>query len=89
MKIKQHSPFTVRNMIFPTFLVALALWAITPDTCAVEQDFPIAFTASQSLFQGGPSAGFDYEDSFGNGNVGIDYRAVANSGTVDASVNGS
>jgi hypothetical protein len=58
-------------------------------TTSVAEEFPIAFSASQSLFQGGPSAGFDYSGSFGNGSVGINYRAVANSGTVAATVNGT
>jgi hypothetical protein len=49
--------------------------------------FDTSFSANQSLFQGGPSAGFNESGSTG-GTVGISYRAVANTGTVNASVNG-
>lgn len=49
--------------------------------------FDASFSANQSLFQGGPSAGFNESGSTG-GTVGISYRAVANTGTVNASVNG-
>lgn len=49
--------------------------------------FETSFSAKQSLFQGGPSAGFNESGSTG-GTVGISYSAVANTGTVNASVNG-
>lgn len=49
--------------------------------------FNTGFSASQSLFQGGPSAGFDKSGSAGS-SVGIAYSAKANSGTVTANVNG-
>ena len=47
----------------------------------------LAFSGSGSVFQGGPAAGFDYSASIG-GDIGISFRARANSGTVSAHVNG-
>lgn len=49
--------------------------------------FSTNFNASQSLFKGGASAGFDKSGSAGS-SVGVSYSAKANSGTVTANVNG-
>ncbi|MCP4875716.1 MAG: hypothetical protein GY896_09630 [Gammaproteobacteria bacterium] len=49
--------------------------------------FNTGFTASQSVFKDGASAGFDESGSTG-GAIGISYSAKANAGTVKANVNG-
>ena len=54
---------------------------------AATTSFNTNFSATQSLFSGGASAGFNESGSTG-GSIGISYSAVANSGTVNAGVNG-
>jgi hypothetical protein len=51
-------------------------------------DLGLSFSASQSTFQGGPTAGFDYSYST-LGNIGVSFRARANSGTLSAYANGT
>lgn len=56
-------------------------------THADTASFNTSFSASQSLFKGGASAGFDKSGSAGS-SVGVSYSAKANSGTVSANVSG-
>jgi hypothetical protein len=67
--------------------VAITVLGISNAAVAATIGFDLDFSASQSLWQGGPSAGFDVSGSFG-GSAGISYEAVADLGTVAASVNG-
>ena len=50
--------------------------------------FSLDYEAEQSLWEGGPSAGFDESDRT-SGNVGLYFHVFANTGTVSAEQNGA
>ena len=66
----------------------IALFASMPATAVSTATFNAGFSANESLWSGGPSAGFDESGGAGVTAAGISYSAVANSGTVRANVNG-
>lgn len=55
---------------------------------AVTTDFALSYSVTQSLWQGGPTAGIDEADRTG-GSVGLYYDVKANAGTVQSSVAGT
>jgi hypothetical protein len=72
----------------PLSLLGSAILLCLPAANATQvASFSTSFSASQSVFSGGDSAGFDVSDTFGS-NVGIEYRVAADTGTVNASASG-
>ncbi|MEM8679898.1 MAG: hypothetical protein AAGF97_11140, partial [Planctomycetota bacterium] len=70
--------------LFSVFLVLAMLAGLTS---AGTSDFDLDFSTNQSLWQSGPSGGFNRSGQFG-GSAGISYSAQASTGTVSASVDG-
>ncbi len=71
------------------FCLAVVLFVLGVCYSAVADttEFNLDFSANQSLWQGGPTAGFDVGGSFGTV-AGIRYEATASTGAVAAKVNG-
>ena len=65
----------------------LAVAQVQAVPVSITDTFAVDFAASQSLWGGGPSAGFDESDRT-SGSVGLYYSFRADTGTVDANVNG-
>ena len=73
---------------FPAGLVYLvAVLAATESLSAATRNYGLSFSTNQSVWQSGPSGGFNRSGQFGS-SAGISYSAVASSGTVSASVGG-
>jgi hypothetical protein len=68
--------------------VGFAATAGLAQAAPVTSNFSLAYLVSQSLWQGGPTAGIDEADRTG-GSVGLYYDIEANTGTVASSVNGT
>jgi hypothetical protein len=72
----------------PTILITLCTAApALAGPIGLSQAFGVNFSASQSLWAGGPNAGLD-ESGRTSGSVGLYYDVRANTGTVDATQNG-
>jgi hypothetical protein len=69
-------------------LTLLAAAPASADVLDLTDVFGVSFSASQSLWAGGPSAGLDASGRT-NGSVGLYYEVRADTGTVDATQNGA